>query len=106
MFQVERASLGFSHTDVGAAVANRWGLPEQIANAIQFHHGPREEVAQDVVVSIVAHCNLLAHRVKEGNLEAARAVFDGGTRTQLGLAEATIDSLLEFATHNRDVSVG
>ena len=106
LYQVERATLGFTHTDVGAVVANRWGLPEQIANAIQYHHGPRDEVAKNVVVSIVAHANILAHRVKDGDMGGARKVFDEGTREQLGISETAVDELLEFAQMNRNVKVG
>ncbi len=103
MYSVERASLGFSHTDVGAVVASRWGLPEQIANGIQYHHGPRSEVAKNVVVSIVAHANLLAHRVKDGSPQTAAAIFDPETCTQLGLSDEAVDSLIEFALDNRHV---
>ena len=103
--QVERARLGFTHSDVGAVVAQRWGLPEPIIRAIQFHHGPRQEVAGDVVVSIVAHANLLAHRVKAGDLDGAGRVLDDGTRGQLGLSEAASEELLEFAAANRHVRV-
>ncbi len=103
LFSVERASLGFSHTDVGAVVANRWGLPEQISNAIQYHHGPRDEVSRNVVVSIVAHANLVAHRVKQGPAEGIEAVFDAATREQLGLSEEGASEFIEFASENRNV---
>lgn len=103
MYQVERATLGFSHTDVGAVVANRWSLPEQIANAIQYHHGPRDEVSKNVVVSIVAHANLLAHRVQEdGDLTS---VFDDATCEQIGMSHEAVWNLLEYAVENRHVKM-
>jgi putative nucleotidyltransferase with HDIG domain len=103
LYQVERAGLGFTHCDVGSVVANRWGLPDQISKAIQYHHGPRDEVAQNVVVSIVAHANLLAHRIQEGSPEQVQAVFDPGTCEQLGLTPEGVSSLIEFAGMNRNV---
>lgn len=36
--EAERTLLGFDHCEVGAAMAERWGLPEEIRDAIAFHH--------------------------------------------------------------------
>ncbi|MEQ8850337.1 MAG: HDOD domain-containing protein [Phycisphaerales bacterium] len=38
--QAERESLGFDHTQIGAALAEHWDLPPRVANAIRFHHNP------------------------------------------------------------------
>lgn len=103
LYQIERHALGFSHTDVGAMVAHRWGLPDQIAKAIQFHHGPRDEVSRNVVVSIVAHANLVAHRIRMGGAELARAVFDEATMQQLGLSPDGLADVLDFADLNQHV---
>ena len=102
LYRVEKAALGFSHTDVGAVVANRWSLPEQIANAIQYNHGPRDEVSKNVVVSIVAHANLLAHRIEMGR-EACEAIFDEQTREHLGLMAPDVAEILDFAEENQHV---
>ncbi len=65
LFSCERDMLGFAHTDVGAMLAMRWNLPSAVARAIQFHHGPREAVALDPVVCLIANVNLLLHRLFE-----------------------------------------
>lgn len=83
---LESAELGFSHTDVGSLIALNWSLPEAVANAIQYHHGPRERVAEDPVVALVANANLLCHRIDEGRLEDAEATLDESTLAFLGLA--------------------
>ncbi len=36
--EAERSLLGFDHCDVGAAFIRKWGLPEPLAEAAQFHH--------------------------------------------------------------------
>ncbi|MCE7973698.1 MAG: HDOD domain-containing protein [Leptolyngbya sp. PLA1] len=36
----ERSALGFDHAEVGAALARKWKLPEQVARAIEAHHAP------------------------------------------------------------------
>lgn len=36
----ERAALGVDHTEVGCELAGKWRLPEEIQEAISFHHCP------------------------------------------------------------------
>jgi HD-like signal output (HDOD) protein len=36
----ERQALGVDHSEVGAALAERWELPAPVAEAIRFHHEP------------------------------------------------------------------
>lgn len=94
-FIAERREFGFNHTAVGALVAQRWGLPKPVAEAVQFHHGPREAVRDNVVVSLVANTNLLTHRVLEGNIEGAVQVFDAPTAQFLGLSLEGITEVVE-----------
>lgn len=37
---MEREELGLDHANLGAALAERWELPEPIVDAIRFHHEP------------------------------------------------------------------
>jgi HD-like signal output (HDOD) protein len=84
-FIAERREFGFNHTAVGTLVATRWGLPKPVTEAIQFHHGPREAVRDNPVVSLVANTNILVHRVIDGDLEGATQVIDVPTARFLGL---------------------
>lgn len=90
----ERERLLFDHTDVGSMIAIQWGLPTAIAAAIQYHHGPREAVEQDPVVSLVANANLLVHRVEAGNLVAAANTFDEETTRFLGIAREDVGNVV------------
>ncbi len=40
MDEAEREVLGIGHAQVGARVARHWGLPESIAQSIEYHHVP------------------------------------------------------------------
>lgn len=97
LHMLESAELGFNHTDVGTLVASRWGLPEAVADAIRFHHGPRERVAESPVVALVAHANLIMHRVREGNLAAATGVVDEATCDLIGIRPEDVDACVAFA---------
>lgn len=36
----EKGVLGYNHTEVGAALAQKWNLPAELVEAIAFHHNP------------------------------------------------------------------
>lgn len=38
--EAERAGLGHDHTGIGAALARKWRLPEDLISAIEHHHAP------------------------------------------------------------------
>lgn len=92
----EEQAFGFNHADVGALVAQQWGLPTVACNAIQFHHGPREAVAREAAVALVANANLLVHRACAGNLTAAASTFDEATLRILGLSGTDVTDAVTF----------
>ncbi|MDF1799497.1 MAG: HDOD domain-containing protein [Planctomycetota bacterium] len=51
----ERDAWGFDHTQVGAALGRSWGLPDELVNAIRFHHDPPGEDLGDPLFDVV-HC--------------------------------------------------
>ncbi|HEX3101700.1 MAG TPA: response regulator [Pyrinomonadaceae bacterium] len=42
MFEAEKRIFGATHTDVGAYLLGLWGLPDQVVQAVAFHHAPRD----------------------------------------------------------------
>lgn len=57
----ERGALGFDHAQAGAALARKWNLPSQIADAIEHHHdGDSSESDDTSLVRIVALATLVA----------------------------------------------
>lgn len=88
----ERATLGFDHAQVGAALARKWKLPEEVVRAIETHHappppGPGHDPLLDVVHAADAVCRWaglgvgidgmeypLAAHVREGLLLDRRTV--------------------------------
>lgn len=91
----EQQKLGFDHTDVGALLALQWGLPPALSGAIQYHHGPREAVESDIIVSLIANVNLLVTRAMDGNLAAAANTIDAPTARFLGI---TIEDATDAVT--------
>lgn len=100
----EEQHFGFNHTDVGALVAIQWGLPSTIATGIQYHHGPREAVAADPVVCLIANANLLVHRTMAGNQVAAAGTLDARTQAFLGLSSDDVSQAVELLVQWRGAS--
>ena len=60
-YAAEAEILSIQHAEVGALVAQHWGLPEPIVLGIGFHHTP-ESCANDLVY-VTHFANAVAHRV-------------------------------------------
>jgi len=55
---IEQSLLGFTHTDIGCRIAAQWNLPNNIIEAIAFHHAPeksREFPMETTIVHIANH---------------------------------------------------
>ena len=42
MINAEEKMLGFTHSDIGEQLAQRWNLPDKLSTIIAFHHNPVE----------------------------------------------------------------
>lgn len=53
--EAERDSFGADHTEVGAALARHWRLPELVVNAIRLHHKPPGSDAEHDQLYCIVH---------------------------------------------------
>lgn len=56
----ERAMLGFDHADAGAALAEAWGFPAMLVDALRHHHAPDAAGPDRQVVQAVAAGDIVA----------------------------------------------
>jgi putative nucleotidyltransferase with HDIG domain len=57
--RIETEIVGATHAEVGARVCLKWNLPEEIVEAVAFHHHPAEASSNTKLAAIVAmadHC--------------------------------------------------
>ncbi len=74
LHQAELAELGFSHADLGGALAEGWHLPPQLCNAICQHHTPGHAGDAPLEAAIVHLAEHLANGSGLGGYcESARA---------------------------------
>jgi putative nucleotidyltransferase with HDIG domain len=62
--EVEKDLLGWDHTQLGQAILNQWGLPEEVQMVARYHHQPEQAIAGPHGESIgcVAIANYLCSR--------------------------------------------
>jgi putative nucleotidyltransferase with HDIG domain len=91
---LESFSVGLAHAEVGAMIAKKWNFPEQLVEAIRFHHNPLDcqQEHKDIVFSVYL-ANALA------DLERDRIVYEQFERPVLqdfGIqSEAQIRTILD-----------
>ncbi|MBI5544639.1 MAG: HDOD domain-containing protein [Deltaproteobacteria bacterium] len=83
--EAERQVLGCDHAEVGAALARHWKFPEEITDAIAWHHSPSPSGPSPVVDAAVL-ANLVAKTVGTGlGAEGMNLDIDPGIRKRLGM---------------------
>ncbi|MEO0651922.1 MAG: HDOD domain-containing protein [Planctomycetota bacterium] len=97
LHEIEEELLGFSHAEIGARLALRWGLPSEVVSAIQFSHGPQDEVEADPTIALVELSSRLSGSVVAGDREAAEGSLDAARAVDLGLDQDAFAELVDGA---------
>ena len=90
---VEKEVFGLDHTEVGATVARTWGLPKVMANAIEHHHGTRDEILADPILCVIAAADAI---VRAPEVPASPTV-DPEIASRLGFEEKALAEIAQFA---------
>jgi len=51
--EAEKEILGMTHAEVGGKIASQWNFPQEITNAIAYHHKPEKFDPRDSLVPII-----------------------------------------------------
>lgn len=93
----EERALGFNHVDVGALLAKRWDLPDEVVQAIEFHHGPKQEILGSAPVAIVSIADQVAYRSRSQGFEAAGERLADLAERILGVPPDCFETVLAVA---------
>jgi hypothetical protein len=63
---VEKETFGMSHDEAGGLLAERWSLPESLADAIRHHHVPEASSVNPALTDHVYLADLLMSRFAAG----------------------------------------
>ena len=61
LIETEKRLLGVQHAEIGGRLLSRWNFPENIVNAVWFHHQPSGAQAHQRLASFVYLGNMVAY---------------------------------------------
>jgi putative nucleotidyltransferase with HDIG domain len=64
--QAENDVLGFDHSDVGALVCRKWGMPAEVEEIVRLHHRPEEAEICSTGCAVVGVANALCCKLEIG----------------------------------------
>lgn len=93
--EAEQKILGFDHAEVGAKVAEKWNLPDELVEAIANHHKPARSKLNPKLSSIahIADAASMAMGIGLGG-DGLLYTFDGFAVEQLGLGKDAIEQTM------------
>ncbi len=93
---VESDAFGVTHTHVGQKCGQNWGLPDELNDAICFHHTPEDADFGGELVSIVSAANQLSHTWLAGDddVESSKRIL---AASGFDLDDTEISDLYESA---------
>ncbi len=66
----EKVIFGYDHAEVGGLLAEKWGFPEGLVEAIRFHHDPLSRNEPRIMAAIVqlANCSAVLSEIESDSL--------------------------------------
>lgn len=96
LFQAERGVFGADHAEVGAWLATRWNMTEEVAAAVRFHHEPENAPEKHLELVRLCHtANYICSLEKLGDGGDNRApIFIIGVWKRIGLKVRDIRTMV------------
>lgn len=67
LFRLERAKLGFDHSDVGGALLKNWKLSSSLTELVAYHHNPLKAAQHPGETAVIHISDVIAHALQTGN---------------------------------------
>ncbi|OGV55709.1 MAG: hypothetical protein A2017_03245 [Lentisphaerae bacterium GWF2_44_16] len=65
-YEAEKEAFGINHAELGARLLNSWSIPDNLSNAVRWHHAP--EFCRDSQCSTIVHfCDYICIKNKIGS---------------------------------------
>jgi len=96
-YLLEHEELGYTHAEVGGLLAERWQLPDNLVNAIRYHHGPGHSRHYQLDATIVHVANFIAHSMdpEDSHYTTIITPLDPDSWSILNLQPDVIDTIME-----------
>lgn len=94
--EMEEEVFGFSHAEVGQAIAGKWNFAKEIEEAIGNHHHPERSAIQPLLSHIVHFSNACCHKLEIGPIRKPDLdLMEVASTSVLNLNREAVDRLLE-----------
>ena len=88
----ENEVLGTNHAEIGAQILTTWSLPENIVNAVRWHHDPDSADKSHILIDIVHIADVLCLMIGIGvGREGLRFEPSPGATERLGVANKHLE---------------
>lgn len=100
LYDIEKAVLGFRHTDIAADLFEKWKFPVALSQNVVYHHRPM--AAQDPVKAAIIHLSdIIVHSLGEGKSGEWRVPrLDVAAWDKLRLSPQILSTVIPQATHH------
>ncbi|MBI5640844.1 MAG: HDOD domain-containing protein [Nitrospirae bacterium] len=90
----EKETLGFTHANIGAWLADTWMLPEAVLLSIRYHHNPSQIQGRMRLVSLIHVADYLANRRYYRVTDRDPSYpLEPSSLTLLGISEKSLEEL-------------
>jgi putative nucleotidyltransferase with HDIG domain len=101
----ERAHFGIDHAQLGAEMARRWRLPDEMIGTIQFHHTPSLAQNSPAVVACVHVADAAVMMMGLGiGKDGLRYPLDSNAVNRLNLHESDMIALVEHVSAQIEIA--
>jgi putative nucleotidyltransferase with HDIG domain len=88
----ENEVLGTNHAEIGAQILKTWSLPENIVNAVRWHHDPDSAEESNILIDIVHIADVLCMMIGIGvGREGLRYKPSSSATERLGVANKHLE---------------
>jgi len=72
LHEIEKETLGFTHADVGCLLARKWQFPDNLIEAISYHHTPALATKSPAQTAVVHLADIIARAKIMGDMYDSR----------------------------------
>lgn len=95
ILEVERRILGVDHCEVGARLGVKWAFPENLIEAIRYHHVPEKSMDKDRLAHIVHAADLIMSRFQSGVFPESSKGSIRERLAAIGMSPADFESFID-----------
>ena len=86
LYQAELERFQFSHASVAGYLMDKWHLPEELAEAVKWHHEPEQAQVARIEANILYLANHLVNESEQGN-------FMGSPKADIQISQTMLEEI-------------